>query len=168
MVWQSISYVFPSDREKAPLGGTMEIGGRRPPDGQPSLDREGVAAGDGWDDEWMICICDSAVSVGLYQSSPPTAARSPPFKGGFSFSPLRGQPVLWQLATLMGNGEMIDSSNRFCPLTAVAELSRGRASRLWISSFVTSMFYQSASYVPCDKDEPTRPLRGHPSSTRGC
>ena len=99
----------------------------RPPNSQPSLDREGIAAGDGWDDEWMICICDSAVSVGLYQSSPPPLRGAPPFKGGFSFSPLRGQPVLWQLATLMGNGEMIDSSNRFCPLTAIAELSRGRA-----------------------------------------
>ena len=35
-----------------------------------------------------------------------------------------------------------------------------------ISSSGTSMVWQLVSYVPCDKDEPTRPLRGHPSSTR--
>ena len=68
-----------------------------------------------------LCL---AYVVQEYISLPPTAARSPPFKGGFSVSPLRGQSVLWQPGTLMGNGGMIDSSNRFCPLTAIAVFPR--------------------------------------------
>ena len=35
-----------------------------------------------------------------------------------------------------------------------------------IVSFGVNTFRQSASYVPCEKDELTRPLRGHPFSTR--
>jgi hypothetical protein len=117
----------------------MEFAADRPPDGQPSLDREGVAAGDGWDDEWMICICDSAVSVGLYQSSPHRFAE-PPFQGWlfrFAASRRTGSP-----AASLGNIGIIDSANRFCPLTAIAELSRGRAladrfphlARIWFGS----------------------------------
>ena len=44
--------------------------------------------------------------------------------------------------------EMIDSSNRYA-LSPLSRCSRGRASRLWIISFLSSTFHQSASYVPC-------------------
>jgi len=71
-----------------PRRGRFSICGLRPLYRQPSLDREGVDEVDGWDDGWVICICDSAVSAGLHQSSP-TAARSPPFKGGFSLAASR-------------------------------------------------------------------------------
>ena len=63
----------------------MEIGGQRPPDGQPSLDREGVSEADGWDDEWMICICDSAVSTGIPSVFPPPLRGAPLSRVAFPF-----------------------------------------------------------------------------------
>ena len=63
----------------------MEFAADRPPDGQPSLDREGVAAGDGWDDEWMICICDSAVSTGIPSVFPPPLRGAPLSRVAFPF-----------------------------------------------------------------------------------
>ena len=97
-----------------------------------------------------LCL---AYVVQEYISLPPTAARSPPFKGGFSVSPLRGQSVLWQPGTLMGNGGMIDSSNRFCPLTAIAVFPR-ESTCLPISLSVTGTFWQSVSYVPGSEPRP--------------
>gem|GEM_PF-2193320 len=81
--------------------------------------------------------------------------------GSWLRSRLRGE---WELATGNFNGkqtEMIDSSNRFCPLTAVAVFQR-ESTCLWIISFFPGTFWQLASLVPCTKDELTRPLRGHP------
>ena len=63
-----------------PRRGRFSICGLRPLYRQPSLDREGVDEVDGWDDGWVICICDSAVSAGLHQSSPHRCAE-PPFQG---------------------------------------------------------------------------------------
>ena len=59
-------------------------------------------------------------------------------------------------AASLGNVEMIDSTNRFA-LSPLSRCSQGRAARLWIWSFVPCTFCQSASYVPCTRDEPTRP-----------
>ena len=52
------------------------------------------------------------------------------------------------------------------PLTAVAVFPEGEPACLPFSSFFPGIFCRLASYVPCAVDEPTRPLRGHPSSTR--
>ena len=62
-----------------------------------------------------------------------------------------------------------DRNDRFfesmCPLTAIAVFPR-ESTCLTIFSFVPSAFWQLASLVPCMIDELTRPLRGHPFSTR--
>ena len=42
----------------------------------------------------------------------------------------------------------------------------GESTCLWNISFLPGTFWQLASLVPCTKDELTRPLRGHPFSTR--
>ena len=50
---------------------------------------------------------------------------------------------------LMELSGIIDSSNRCCPLTAVAEFP-GESPCLTIVSLITRTFRQLVSYVPCD------------------
>ena len=56
-------------------------GGLRPPNRQPSLDREGVDEVDGWDDRCFFFTCGcKALSAIKHQSSPHRFAE-PPFQG---------------------------------------------------------------------------------------
>ena len=59
------------------------------------------------------------------------------------------------------------AANFFSALSPLrGALPEGEPAGLSFSSFIPGIFCRLASHVPCAVDEPTRPLRGHPSSTR--
>ena len=76
----------------------------------------------------------------------------------------------WLRSRLKGQGWNPGGQRPPFPLPALSPLRgalpEGEPACLPFSSFFPGIFCRLASYVPCAVDEPTRPLRGRPSSTR--